>query len=204
MVDPPNSIFIPLTLSFMTAASEPALRHNGLSYKELISVFNRCFLDSYRCELVSGFPEPIYYPAENSTPARVCFREDFASSALHEIAHWCIAGEKRRQLVDFGYWYEPDGRTAKQQKTFEQVEVKPQALEWLFSLAAGIRFQVSVDNLAGEQTDTTGFKQAVYAEARSMISGQLPRRAQIFLDAVKQQTCNSSEFEKILRFQDIL
>ncbi len=94
MVDPPDSIFIPLTLSFMTAASEPALRHNGLSYKELISVFNRCFLDSYRCELVSGFPEPIYYPAENSTPARVCFREDFASSALHEIAHWCIAGEK--------------------------------------------------------------------------------------------------------------
>jgi len=82
--------------------------------------------------------------------------------------------------------------------------VKPQALEWLFSLAAGIRFQVSVDNLAGEQTDTTGFKQAVYAEARSMISGQLPRRAQIFLDAVKQQTGNSSEFEKILRFQDIL
>ncbi len=82
--------------------------------------------------------------------------------------------------------------------------MKPQALEWLFSLAAGIRFQVSVDNLAGEQTDTTGFKQAVYAEARSMIRGQSPRRAQIFLDAVKQQTCNSSEFEKILRFQDIL
>ncbi len=204
MFDPPDSFFIPLTLSFMTTASESVLRHDGLSYKELVSVFNHCFLASCHCELVSGYREPIYYPAENSIPARVCFREDFASSALHEVAHWCIAGQKRRQLVDFGYWYEPDGRNEMQQKEFEQVEVKPQALEWLFSLAAGIRFQVSVDNLAGEQTDTTSFKQAVYAEALSMINNSLPERAQNFLDALKQQTGSSSDFEKMLSYQDIL
>jgi elongation factor P hydroxylase len=203
MVDPPDSFFILLTLSFMTAASEPALRHNGLSYKELISVFNHCFFAACNCELVSGYREPIYFPAQNSTPARVCFREDFASSALHEAAHWCIAGEKRRQLVDFGYWYEPDGRTGMQQKEFEQVEVKPQALEWLFSLAAGICFQVSVDNLAGEQTDTSSFKQAVYTEAQSMINNSLPKRAQIFLDALRQQTGSSNELVNMLSYQDI-
>ncbi|GAM69307.1 transporting ATPase [Vibrio sp. JCM 19236] len=26
---------------------------------------------------------------------------------MHEIAHWCVAGPKRRLLEDFGYWYEP-------------------------------------------------------------------------------------------------
>tara|TARA_R110002073_G_scaffold142342_2_gene294211 strand:+ start:1443 stop:2057 length:615 start_codon:yes stop_codon:yes gene_type:complete len=204
MFDPPDSFFIPLALSFMTTASKSVLRHNGLSYKELISVFNQCFLDSCHCELVSGYLEPIYFPAENSTPARVCFREDFASSALHEVAHWCIAGDKRRQLVDYGYWYEPDGRTEIQQKAFEQVEVKPQALEWLFSLAAGIRFQVSLDNLAGDQTDATSFKQAVYAEAQYMVNNGFPRRAQIFLDALNLYAGGSCEYVQKLNYQDIL
>ncbi|MEQ9023021.1 MAG: elongation factor P hydroxylase, partial [Pseudomonadales bacterium] len=154
----------------MTAASEPVLRHNGLSYKELISVFNDCFLASCHCELQAGHQEPLYLPAKNSVPARVCFRDDFVSSALHEVAHWCIAGEERRKLVDFGYWYEPDGRTAKQQKQFEIVEVRPQALEWLFSLAAGVRFQVSLDNLSGEQSNTETFKKAVFNEAQGMLA----------------------------------
>lgn len=45
-------------------------------------------------------------------------------------------GEKRRQLVDFGYWYAPDGRSAEQQELFQAVEVKPQAMEWILSPAA--------------------------------------------------------------------
>ncbi len=49
------------------------------------------------------------------------------ASALHEISHWCIAGKARRELVDFGYWYCPDGRDAMTQSQFEDVEVKPQA-----------------------------------------------------------------------------
>lgn len=53
------------------------------------------------------------------------------NSALHEISHWTIAGKERRLLADLGYWYAPDGRTREQQALFEQVEVKPQAIEWL-------------------------------------------------------------------------
>ncbi|WP_417667272.1 elongation factor P hydroxylase, partial [Pseudidiomarina sp.] len=41
---------------------------------------------------------------------------------LLEMSHWCIAGEKRRQLEDYGYWYLPDGRDAQQQHAFEQAE----------------------------------------------------------------------------------
>lgn len=61
-----------------------------------------------------------------------------------------IAGEQRRLLPDLGYWYAPDGRTAEQQALFEQVEIKPQAIEWLFSKAFGRKFRVSLDNLTGE------------------------------------------------------
>ncbi len=39
--------------------------------------------------------------------------------------HWCIAGKARRNRVDFGYWYCPDGRDAQTQSQFEDVEVKP-------------------------------------------------------------------------------
>lgn len=187
----------------MTTASEPVHRHNGLSYKELISVFNDCFLASFHCQLQAGYQEPLYVPAKNSIPACVCFREDFASSALHEVAHWCIAGEQRRQQVDFGYWYEPDGRTAKQQKQFESVEVKPQALEWLFSLAAGVRFQISVDNLAGEETNPETFKRAVFAEARGMLAKGLSPRAKIFLDALVEKTGCPDSIETMLCYQDI-
>ncbi len=45
-----------------------------------------------------------------------CLRTDFFASALHEISHWCVAGKARREQVDFGYWYCPDGRDAMTQK----------------------------------------------------------------------------------------
>ena len=51
-----------------------------------------------------------------------------------------IAGPEQRLLDDFGYWYVPDRRTLEQQKQFEQVEVKPQAIEWVLSNAAGYLF----------------------------------------------------------------
>ena len=203
MFDRPHPLFLPLTLAFMTTASEPVRRHNGLSYKELISVFNDCFLVSCHCRLQSGYPEPLYLPDKKSVPARICFREDFVSSALHEVAHWCIAGEERRKLVDFGYWYEPDGRSVKQQKKFESVEVKPQALEWLFSLAAGVRFQVSLDNLSGEQSNTEAFKKAVFTEAQAMLAKGLPTRARIFLDALMKKTGCPDAIETMLCYQDL-
>ncbi|CAI6180986.1 hypothetical protein DJICPGNB_10595 [Escherichia coli] len=60
-----------------------------------------------------------------------------------------IAG-KRARAGYFGYWYCPDGRDAQTQSQFEDVEVKPQAFDWLFCVAAGYPFNVSCDNLEGD------------------------------------------------------
>jgi len=89
---------------------------------------------------------------------------------LVELAHWMIAGPEQRLLEDFGYWYVPDGRTLEQQKQFELVEVKPQAIEWVLSNAAGYRFFISADNLNGDSGDNLGFKYAVYQQVRHYCS----------------------------------
>jgi elongation factor P hydroxylase len=118
---------------------------------------------------------------------RLYYRSDYFASALHEVAHWCIAGERRRQLADFGYWYAPDGRSPQQQSAFEAVEAKPQALEWLFSLACGYRFRISVDNLGATQAgehDTAPFRQRVLAQARAWQQSRLPPRAELFFSAL--------------------
>ena len=75
-------------------------------------------------------------------------------------------GEARRQQVDYGYWYAPDGRSTEQQALFEQVEVKPQALEWLLSTACGYRFRVSADNLEADLGASEGFKQAIFEQVQ--------------------------------------
>lgn len=125
---------------------------------DLIQIFAQCFGESHNTELVLGDDEPIYLPANvgcdtisASAKAQVVFAHGYFTSALHEVAHWCLAGEQRRLLLDYGYWYAPDGRSAEQQRQFEQVEVKPQAIEMAFSRAAGIKFNVSCDNLAGDE-----------------------------------------------------
>lgn len=108
--------------------------------------------------LVKGDFEPEYFPATPDQLARIQFAHGFFNSALHEISHWCIAGEQRRLLPDLGYWYAPDGRTQEQQTLFEQVEIKPQAIEWLFAQAFGRKFRVSLDNLTGEGEMATHLK----------------------------------------------
>jgi len=173
----------------MTIDNAVKVSNNGLSYKQLIDLFNDCFLDLFNTRLENGYSEPIYYPALKSEPARVCFRADYASSALHEVAHWCIAGEKRREKVDYGYWYEPDGRSSDQQKEFEKVEVKPQALEWIFSIAAGIIFRISLDNLDGRSDgdNVGGFTSAVALQAQTYIEKGLPGRAMTFYQKLLAQ-----------------
>lgn len=121
---------------------------NTISCVDLIDLFNGVFLGSHDTCLIGGADEPEYRPADTeSAYHRIIFRQDYVSSALHEVAHWCIAGQSRRLCLDYGYWYVPDGRSQKEQSLFEQVERKPQALEWIFSRAAGVRFRVSEDNL---------------------------------------------------------
>jgi hypothetical protein len=147
----------------------------------LIDLFNSCFAVSCNTRLLRGNAEPVYLPADAECDHhRVEFAHGFFASALHEIAHWCVAGEARRQLPDYGYWYCPDGRDAEQQKQFEQVEVKPQALEWIFSRAANRRFRVSVDNLHGVETDPSAFRQAVYQQVLAYCESGLNSRAEQF------------------------
>ena len=153
--------------------------------EQICEIFNRCFAQSHT-KLVGGACEPFYEPGTRE--ARVYFREDYASSALHEIAHWCIAGAERRQRPDYGYWYS-DTRDVKQQRTFEAVEIKPQALEWIFSVAAGIDFRVSCDNFDESTLDISGFSAGVHAAVITWLDG-LPPRAERFIHALVAQTGN--------------
>ncbi len=154
-------------------------------------VFRSCFFREENTLLCGGADEPFYAPAANpGEPHRLWYREDFFASALHEVAHWCIAGAARRLLPDFGYWYAPEGRNPDQQAAFEAVEVAPQALEWCFAIACGFRFQVSTDNLAAERgaaADHSGFQAAVCREAQRRARQGLPDRAQRFYAGLQQE-----------------
>lgn len=154
-------------------------------YEDLITIFHACFGAEYNTRLIKGDNEPIYLPADTQRNYHaIYFAHGFFSSALHECAHWLIAGEERRKQIDFGYWYAPDGRTAEQQALFQRVEVKPQALEWILSKAAGYPFRVSIDNLNGEEADTELFKQAIYEQVMHYCTYGLSERAQRFRNAI--------------------
>lgn len=142
--------------------------------------------DAWREDFRGGnASEPVYLPADNECPFhRIVFAHGFFASALHEVAHWCIAGAKRRRLVDYGYWYAPDGRDTDQQAEFERVEAKPQSIEWAFSIACGFPFRVSVDNLSGIDADRDAFTRKVHAELLRYAQVGFPPRAQRFIDAL--------------------
>ena len=172
---------------------------------ELIAVFDECFYRDYNTRLIRGQGEPIYLPADDQLGYhRIEFAHGFFASALHEVAHWCIAGQQRREQVDFGYWYAPDGRSAEQQRVFESVEVKPQAMEWMFSLSAGRPFRISVDNLNGEVTDPEPFKDAVYEQLTRYLSEGLPERAERFRSALAMAFNNGISLDKLQFSRDEL
>ena len=107
-----------------------------------------------------------------------------------------MAGEARRRLPDFGYWYAPDGRTAAQQQAFERVEINPQALECLFTLACERHFQVSQDNLFADfDTSSSTFASDVYQQVESYIAKPhtLPRDAKALLTALLSVCTSLSE-----------
>ena len=149
---------------------------------QLIALFNDYAQAKYQTILVKGDDEPLYIPAQTQDDVhRIVFAHGFFASALHEIAHWCIAGAQRRQQLDYGYWYVEEGRNSAQQAQFEHVEVKPQALEYLFSSACKIPFQVSCDNLNGCEVDRFAFHAQVEAQVALYLKHGLPRRAAEFL-----------------------
>ena len=165
----------------------------------LEAVFDDCFAERWNTRLLGGADEPVYRPALTTGACHTLrYRQDFFASALHEVAHWCIAGVQRRRQCDFGYWYAPDGRSAEQQGAFETVEYRPQALEWFFSRACGYRFRVSVDNLSLDnrtvddrrmdsqgmdrpaEPTPTDFQRRVLEQALHWQHRSLPHRAALF------------------------
>lgn len=154
--------------------------------RELERIFAACFVARYRTALIGGGDEPFYAPAESERALhRIVYRADYFASALHEVAHWCIAGAARRQLADYGYWYAPDGRTAAQQADFERVEVAPQALEWIFADASGSPFRLSADNLASDAGPSAAFARAVGGRLARYEREGLPARAVHFERALR-------------------
>lgn len=154
----------------------------------LIALFNDLFnndkLDQMPTRLVRGDGEPEYFPADTHDVARIEFAHGFFQSALHEISHWCVAGRHRRTLNDFGYWYEADGRNEQTQAIFEQVEIKPQAIECLLSLALDRYFYVSQDNLNADfDTSKSTFAADVLIQATNYLNQpqHLPRDARRLL-----------------------
>ncbi|WP_087020359.1 elongation factor P hydroxylase [Thaumasiovibrio subtropicus] len=159
---------------------------NTFDVSDLISVFNQQFLATYNTQLIAGDNEPLYMPANNENAFhQVIFAHGYFSSALHEIAHWCIAGDQRRMLVDYGYWYEPDGRTEAQQAQFEIVEIKPQAIEWVLSASCGKPFRVSCDNLSGAEVNRHQFTERVLDQVHSYLESGLPKRAEQLSHALR-------------------
>ena len=161
------------------------LQTEALQVAWLILHFNHWF-SHLNVTLIKGDFEPEYFPATSDTSARIQFAHGFFNSALHEISHWTIAGEERRKLADLGYWYAPDGRTAEQQALFEQVEIKPQAIEWLFAQAFGRKFRVSLDNLTGDAGNGSTFKDNVFEQLQKYFNGEakLPRDAERFIHCI--------------------
>jgi len=144
-------------------------------------IFAQAFSEDYNTRLVGGAEEPLYEPGEPNCTHKIHYRHDYFASALHEVAHWCVAGSQRRLQTDYGYWYAEDGRSEEQQRLFEQVEIKPQALEWIFSKASARPFRVSADNLAQNLGPSPSFKQAIYQACQNYCAQGLPPRPARFV-----------------------
>lgn len=189
----------------MTAALSRACTRVHAS-ERLERVFDTCFARVENTRLIGGAAEPEYIPAGEPGPGgpaawhRLYYREDFFASALHETAHWCIAGPQRRLQRDFGYWYAPDGRSAEQQAAFQQVEIEPQALEWCLARACAYPFRVSLDNLDGgdaARAEQAAFCAQVTAAANARARrGMAPRAARWF-------TALSAEFGTDLHLNEL-
>ncbi|MEX0623794.1 MAG: elongation factor P hydroxylase [Saccharospirillum sp.] len=155
---------------------------------DLLDCLNPWLEQGWQTQLVAGSGEPVYLPAAVSGGLhQIVFAHGYFNSALHEAAHWCLAGARRRLREDYGYWYCPDGRDAGQQAAFEQVEVKPQAIEWWLASATGRPFRTSTDNLNGTPTDNRPFRRAVQLQAQRYLADALPQRAQVAVQRLCEQ-----------------
>ena len=153
--------------------------------QDLVNIFAECFEQSHNTVLIAGAEEPLYQVADQDcSKNRIYFTRDYYASGLHEIAHWLVAGEERRRLEDYGYWYAPDGRSEEQQAEFEKVEAKPQALECILSRAAAFPFRVSADNAEAGLMPSEEFCHAIFKQLQNYCEGALNERSQKLIEAL--------------------
>jgi elongation factor P hydroxylase len=168
---------------------------NKQKLEKLTQIFNQLFFECENTLLKTGAEEPYYKAADSQTSAIIFSREDFFSSALHEISHWCIAGTARRQQDDFGYWYRPEGRSQAEQVEFEQVEIKPQAIEKILSLACEHPFHLSADNLSQDIDASKVFEENVENQVQFYLANGLPARAALLFKQLDLEFRNNKLVE---------
>lgn len=130
-----------------------------------------------------GAEEPFYEAAKEGEKAVLYFRDNYPRSLLHELSHFCLAGDRRRKLDDFGYWYFPCGRSSEEQLLFEQVEARPQGLEKVMCEVIGIPFSPSLDDFSGNPpSESFGINlESSYQEMRDIP----PRTARKVLEGLR-------------------
>lgn len=157
----------------------------SLTQAQIIEVFNRCFAGTESTVLKGGADEPWYVPG---TPAQLLCRADYAASALHEAAHWCLANTRQRQLPDFGFTYLPPPRSRSEQAKFFQLELKTQSLERILAMAASLPFRISADSFDPAHDELIDvFRAAVTSEepaTRVWMQTRAGTRARIFHDGL--------------------
>ena len=156
------------------------------SGEAIAAVFNATFAATFATVMIPGAPEPLYLPGEGIHPARIFYRSDFAASALHEAAHWCIAGPTRRRLVDYGYRYVCPPRGVHEKRAFFDAELNVQALECVFAQAVGLPFRISADDFAVTEEERAAFEAAVAHRCNERRAARLPPRTATFLAALER------------------
>jgi elongation factor P hydroxylase len=153
-------------------------RGRDVTHDEIVHRFAATAGQRYHAVLEGGAEEPLYLPPRDGHPARILYTRDYAQSALHELAHWCIAGAARRALVDYGYWYQPPPRAREERARFLAVEARVQGLELLFARVARVRFHVSLDDPGSDPGD---LDLAVHTAAQAWLQrGFSARTAAVF------------------------
>ena len=162
------------------------------SDEKVARTFNCLFAKSHNTVIIGGALEPLYTPPRHNARGLIRYTRNYTLSALHEIAHWCIAGSERRRLIDYGYWYLPPPRSSALQQSFFAVEARAQALEWLFADAVGISFQLSADDVhpsddsegANDIIAKAAFAERVERRVDAWRTQGLPERADQMLRAL--------------------
>lgn len=173
--------------------------------EELAALFNMVFEGSEQTVLIATDDEPHYLPkGDDRLDYRIFYTRDSYTSLMHEVAHWCRAGVDRRQLPDYGYWYQAGNRLPPAQQLYVQSESKTQALEWIFCVAAGLRLQIIPENQPHSFEPSPEFKRSIYDAALNYLRRGLSDRSERFKQTLLSHYQKHIIFdERLFLFEDL-